>query len=81
MGQDQQVVVQVDTEARASNQSATARSRAVPQQSRQLREIVRESTERWMMPTEDSEREYCEELSAMGYPLEAVEMRRQSRGR
>mmetsp|Transcript_18907 Transcript_18907/g.26037 ORF Transcript_18907/g.26037 Transcript_18907/m.26037 type:complete len:685 (+) Transcript_18907:511-2565(+) len=48
---------------------------------RQLNEIVRESTERWLMPTADADREYYEELCAMGYQVEEAEERMQERGR
>eukprot|EP01039_Chlorochromonas_danica_P009869 gene9869-10915_t len=43
------------------------------EQTRHLRDIVRESTERWMLPTEEAERQYYEELRAMGYHLDEVE--------
>lgn len=77
-------VVEVDTDARAHASSAASSNRrggGRPVQSRQLRDIVRDSTERWMMPTDDAEQEYLEELRAMGYQNEDVEERMQSRGR
>ena len=75
-------VVEVDTDARAHNAGTSGGRRGGrPAQSRQLRDIVRDSTERWMMPTDDAEQEYLEELRAMGYQNEDVEERMQSRGR
>lgn len=43
---------------------------------RHLRDIVRDSTERWLMPTVDADREYYEELRAMGYQVEEAEVHR-----
>ena len=45
---------------------------------RQLRDIVQDSTERWLLPTDDADREYYEELRAMGYQVEAAEERSQA---
>lgn len=86
-------VVHVDNETRAShrvpisassltnnnnnNGNSSNSTRRAPPESRLLRDIVRDSTERWMMPTEDAELEYYEELRAMGYQNEEVEQRMQ----
>ena len=50
-------------------------------QQRQLRDIVTESNERWLLPTADADAEYHAELRAMGYRNEELEQHMQDRGR
>lgn len=69
-------MVSVDSEARQTSHANRQANRA-----RQLREIVRDSTEQWMLPTGDAEREYYDELRSMGYAVEEAEERMQERGR
>lgn len=77
LAQDQNtIVVERDLEARQS--SATTSN---DNQSRHLRDIVRDSTERWQLPTADADREYYEELRAMGYQVEDAEEKLQERGK
>lgn len=78
LAQDQTTVVNVDTEARSAR--GTGRH-SNPARHRQLREIVRESTEQWMLPTADADREYYDELRAMGYAIDEAEGKMQERGR
>lgn len=83
MAADQSTVVTADAESRNASQRQP-RSADGNQQStraRQLREIVRDSTEQWMLPTCDAEQEYYEELRSMGYKLEEAEEKMQERGR
>eukprot|EP01031_Cornospumella_fuschlensis_P027499 gene27499-33210_t len=90
LAQDQGVMVQPEAQSRRERAAAAARSgsRRLAQQPtntpRLLRDIVRESTERWMLSSEDADEEYFEELRAMGYHLEdkeQAEERLQGRGR
>jgi hypothetical protein len=79
MAQDQDtLMVPVDEEARRT--AATANDSASgdmyqalrPGASRQLRDIVRESTERWLMASDGGEDEFLREMQAMGYRNELV---------
>lgn len=80
-------MVQPEAQSRRERAEAAARSgshRLAQQPAdtpRMLRDIVRESTERWMLSSEDADEEYFEELRAMGYHLEEAEERLQGRGR
>lgn len=81
LAQDQGVVIQPEVDSRRERAEAAARSGSSKVirnaqndgGTRYLRDIVRESTERWMLPTEDAEQEYYEELRAMGYHIDEVE--------
>lgn len=81
MAADQDVVIQPEADSRRERAAAAARSGARSHirqagndtRTRYLRDIVRESTERWMLPTEDAEAEFYEELGAMGYHIDEVE--------
>lgn len=81
LAQDQGTVVVVDTEARNASTSRNSASSRPADRARQLREIVRESTEQWMLPSYDAEREYYDELRTMGYAVEEAEEKMQERGR
>ncbi len=61
----------------AAGRSSFPLNYRAPAEARQLRDIVRDSTEQWMMPSEDAENEYYEELRAMGCQNEEVEQRMQ----
>jgi alpha-tubulin suppressor-like RCC1 family protein len=90
-------VVQVDHEARAhrdhvSDQASpsSAGSRASNGQNRNasaaprarvLRDIVLDSTERWMLANDGADQEYYRELKSIGYQNEEVEQMMQNRGR
>lgn len=79
LAQDQGMEVAVDEAAR--NAASGVRRRQQSDRVRQLREIVRDSTERWMLPSDDADREYYEELRAMGYRLDEAEEKMQERGK
>lgn len=51
------------------------------QGARQLRDIVQNSTERWMLANDGADEEYYREMSKMGYQKEELEERMQNRGR
>ena len=73
----EEVIVQVDTEARAHTQH-----QAQPQYgSRQLKDIVTDSTERWMLANDDADAEYYRELQSMGYDKEELDEKMQNRGK
>ena len=48
---------------------------------RTLDEIVKDSTEKWMLTNDDADEEYYRELRAVGYDKEEVEEKLQNRGR
>jgi len=51
-----------------------------PGASRKLGDVVTQSTERWLLANDDADREYREELLAMGYRNEELEEAAQQRG-
>jgi hypothetical protein len=61
--------------------SAAHRGPVVPPERRRLRDIVQDSTERWLLPTDQAEQEYFSELRAMGYEADQLEARKHERGR
>lgn len=70
------------TSSSSSQRSSTTNHRHhQPQQGRTLRDLVQDSTEKWQLPTDEANREYYEELRAMGYQNEEVQDRMQERGR
>jgi hypothetical protein len=82
LAEDQDILVHVDSDAR--NDQSYVNSRGLqPTQTgpRILREIVQESTERWMLANDGADDEYYRELSNMGYEKEALDERMQNRGR
>jgi alpha-tubulin suppressor-like RCC1 family protein len=90
IAQDQDVVVPIDDEARRTTHASATDPRAedgdMYQQlragaSRQLRDIVRESTERWLLATDGADEEYLREMQMLGYNNEVVEEMRQDRGK
>jgi hypothetical protein len=62
MAADQESVVVIDQDARDAESNVQSNSRQ-----RQLRDIVRESTNQWMLNTEGADAEYVKELTSMGY--------------
>lgn len=90
MAQDQDtIIIQQDQEerqraaaalSRRERAEAAASRRGRHQDYRTLREVVRESTERWLLSSDDADQEYYEELRAMGYHVEEMEEMVQGRG-
>jgi hypothetical protein len=74
LAEDQDVLVHIDQDARNDQSYANSRSHqqgAVVQTGpRILREIVQESTERWMLANDGADDEYYREMSNMGYEKE-----------
>jgi phosphoribosyl-ATP pyrophosphohydrolase len=74
LAEDQDVLVHIDQDARNDQSYANSRSQqqgAVVQTGpRILREIVQESTERWMLANDGADDEYYREMSNMGYEKE-----------
>lgn len=62
-------IVQVDAEARMA---AGNNRRAHPGAPRHVREIVKESTERWLSANQDADLEYIAEMQAIGYQKEGT---------
>ncbi len=62
----EELLVDVDAEAREAS-AATRRRNNIP---RRVRDIVRESTERWMSASRDDDEEYLQEMQAIGYMKE-----------
>jgi hypothetical protein len=87
LARNQDLAIQPEQESRRTRAEAAARSGSRrhinenEQDGRYLRDIVRESTERWMLSSEDVDQEYYEELRLMGYHIDEVEERMQDRGR
>lgn len=73
----EELLVDVDAEARESS-AATRRRNNIP---RRVRDIVRESTERWMSASRDDDEEYLQEMQAIGYMKEEAEEKMQYRDR
>ncbi len=69
-------MVAVDVEARSVGEHSMR-----PGASRQLREIVRESTERWLLANDGADAEYYRELQSMGYRNEEVDEMMVMRGK
>ncbi len=65
---------------REPSQSASSHKRPPPPMRRKLRDILQDSTEKWLLPTADSERAYLEELESMGYEPQQVEQRLEEQG-
>jgi phosphoribosyl-ATP pyrophosphohydrolase len=73
LAEDQDVFVHVDEAARNDQSYVNSRSQqqaAVQTGPRILREIVQESTERWMLANDGADDEYYREMSNMGYDKE-----------
>ena len=91
IAQDQSFVVPVDDEARrhqlrsissqSSNTHTGSHTYTRPSAPRHLRDIVRESTERWQMQTDGADQEYFRELKSIGYQNEEVEEMMNQRGK
>ena len=78
LAEDQEsVIVHVDTEARSHMQNQVEPQYA----SRQLKDIVTDSTERWMLANDDADAEYYRELQSMGYDKEELDEKMQNRGK
>jgi alpha-tubulin suppressor-like RCC1 family protein len=71
------IIVHVDVEARTHIQNQDEPQYA----SRQLKDIVTNSTERWMLANDDADSEYYRELQSMGYEKEELDERMQNRGK
>lgn len=61
---DQTTMIAVDTEARSAQ--GNSRRNGGP---RQLRDIVMESTEKWLMANDGADLEYYHEMKALGYVI------------
>lgn len=81
LAEDQEnVLVHVDRDARAHLQQQEDHEE--PQYaSRQLKDIVTASTERWMLANDDADAEYYRELQTMGYDKEERDEKMQDRGK
>ncbi len=77
---DSESFVPVDTEARSSSGGGGEGGSGDPR-GRQLREILQQSTDGFMLANDDADQEYYRELMAMGYDNEDVEKKMQERGR
>lgn len=83
LAEDQDILVEVDVEARNDQSYANSRINGggVHEGARVLRDIVQESTERWMLANDGADEEYYRELSNMGYEKEELHEKMQNRGR
>lgn len=73
LAEDQDRIVNVDSDARNDQSYINSRgAHAVSNEPRVLREIVQESTERWMLANDGADDEYYRELSNMGYEKEGL---------
>lgn len=77
--QDTVVTVDVETRENRPIRRAPGRINVTAPRYRQLRDIVSESTERWLLANDDADSEYYEEMQAMGYNNEVLEERHQNR--
>lgn len=86
LAQDQDnFVVEADMEARneeaVAHLEASQPPAATVAESRQLRDLVRDSTEKWQLPPLEADIEYREALLKQGFPPEVIERRMGERGR
>lgn len=87
IAQDQDIYIEADMETRnmeweaAENEEMypTGSVNNHPNASRQLRDIVRDSAERWQLPTPEADREYVDELRAMGLTPQEIKVRMNDR--
>lgn len=78
LAEDQSRSIAVDVESRQSRHYSADYVHSGA--SRQLRDIVSESTERWLLANDEADLEYLSELRALGYQNEELEQREQDRG-
>lgn len=85
LAQDQDnFVVEADLEARQEEEAAgqaTASNAVLPAESRQLRDLVRDSTEQWQLPPLEADLEYQQVLRERGFQAEEIKQRMAERGR
>lgn len=87
MAQDQDIYIEADIETRNMEWEAAENEELFPTGSaashtetgRQLRDIVRDSAEQWQLPTAEADREYTEELRAMGFSPQEIKERMNAR--
>lgn len=63
-------VVTVDQEARQAQAAGSRTVRSRPIAPRHVRDIVKDSTEKWMAANKDDDEEYFNEMQAIGYMKE-----------
>lgn len=78
LAEDKSLSITADVESRQARHydSSYVHSGA----SRQLRDIVSESTERWLLANDEADQDYLSELRALGYQNEELEQKEQNRG-
>lgn len=85
LAQDQDnFVVEADLDARqeeAATQAVAASHPALPAENRQLRDLVRDSTEQWQLPSIEADLEYQQVLQERGFQPEEIKQRMVERGR
>jgi hypothetical protein len=75
LAENQNTTITADYESRRSSNAQAGRSRTTVSQShsRQLRDIVQDSTDRWLISSEETDLEYYLELLEKGYQAEKAE--------